>query len=354
MAALTSHERFRRMYEHREADRVPILDSPWKETVDRWVSEGMPSRDYVECFGLDLTADIPIDNSPRYPAKVLEETDEYRISTTPWGVTLRNWTKHGSTPEFLDFTVTSPSAWRDAKERMLRGEDRVDWARLKKDYRRWREEGRWLRAGLWFGFDVTHSWMSGTTRILMAMVEDPQWCQDMFNTELDVDIAWLDKLWDAGYTFDEVEWPDDMGYKDHQFFSMDMYRELLKPVHKRACDWAHAHGVKVHLHSCGNILPLIPELIEIGIDGLNPLEVKAGMDPLALKRRYGDKLLFHGGINAVLWDKPDQIIAEIERVVPEMKRGGGYIFASDHSIPENVSLGDFTAIIEAAKKAGTY
>jgi uroporphyrinogen decarboxylase len=82
--------------------------------------------------------------------------------------------------------------------------------------------------------------------------------------------------------------------------------------------------------------------------------VKAGMDPVHLKKTYGDKLVFHGGINAVLWDKPDKIIAEIERVVPVMKENGGYIFSSDHSIPENVSLSDFKGIIAEVKRVGTY
>jgi uroporphyrinogen decarboxylase len=78
------------------------------------------------------------------------------------------------------------------------------------------------------------------------------------------------------------------------------------------------------------------------------------MDPVKLKKTYGDKLLFHGGINAVYWNQPDYIIPEIMRVVPVLKENGGYIFASDHSVPDNVSLSDFTRIIEAAKQAGTY
>ena len=64
----------------------------------------------------------------------------------------------------------------------------------------------------------------------------------------------------------------------------------------------------------------MPELIEIGVDALNPLEVKAGMNPVALKQKYGDKLVFHGGINAVLWSKPDEIRAEIERAALEVYR----------------------------------
>ena len=74
-----------------------------------------------------------------------------------------------------------------------------------------------------------------------------------------------------------------------------MYRDLLKPVHKRAADGAHAKGLSVELHSCGDVRALVPDLVEIAIDVLNPLEVKAGMDPIALKQQYGDRLAFHGG-----------------------------------------------------------
>ena len=98
----------------------------------------------------------------------------------------------------------------------------------------------------------------------------------------------------------------------------------------------------------------MPELIELGMDGLNPLEVKAGMDPVQLKKTYGDKLLFHGGINAVLWDKPEQIKEEIDRVVPIMKENGGYIFSSDHSIPENISLADFRGVLDEVMRVGKY
>ena len=63
----------------------------------------------------------------------------------------------------------------------------------------------------------------------------------------------------------------------------------------------------------------IDDLIEIGVDALNPLEVKAGMKPLLLKEKYGDKLVFHGGINAVLWDDKEAILEEIRKYVPKMK-----------------------------------
>ena len=354
MDKMTSHERFTRMYQHREADRVPILDSPWSETIDRWVQEGMPTRDYVAHFGLDKVAHISVDNSPRYEKKTIEQTEDYRIYTTSWGATLKSWTKHGSTPEFLDFTIADAEKWLEAKARMQMDDARIPWDYLKENYPRWRAEGYWISAGLWFGFDVTHSWAVGTERLLMAMIEEPEWVEDMYDTFLELDLQLLDRVWDAGYRFDEVNWPNDMGYKHNQFFSMNTFRALDKPRLQRAIAWAHNKGAVARLHSCGDINPFVPELIGIGLDGLNPLEVKAGMDPVHLKRTYGDKLTFHGGINAVLWDKPEQIKAEIARVVPVMMENGGYIFASDHSIPENVSLKDFEGILETVREVGTY
>jgi uroporphyrinogen decarboxylase len=355
MVQLTSHERFARMYAHQEADRIPVTDSPWGATIERWQREGMPQDvSYEQFFDLDKIAHIGVDNSPRYPTRVVEETDTYIINTTSWGATLKNWKHIASTPEFLDFRINGPDAWQEAKARMTPTHDRIPWDRLRQEYPSWRKEGYWITAGLWFGFDVTHSWTVGTERLLMALIDNPDWCVDMFNHFLDVDLALLDAVWNAGYTFDEVTWPDDMGYKLNQFFSVRTYRSLLKPVHKRAIEWAHARGVKTRLHSCGDIRPFIPELVEIGIDALNPLEVKAGVDPVAVKEAFGDRLVLHGGINAVLWDDRDAIEAEMRRVIPIVKENGGYIFSSDHSVPSAVSLDNFRTIVDLAKELGSY
>ena len=95
-------------------------------------------------------------------------------------------------------------------------------------------------------------------------------------------------------------------------------------------------------------------VIDIGLEMLNPLEIKAGMDPARLKSMYGDKLAFHGGINAQMWDDLDKVTAEMEMIIPAMKQNGGYIFASDHSIPNSVSFENMKAISELAHKLGKY
>lgn len=355
MAEMTTYERMQRMYAHQEADRVPVTDDPWNSTLERWRREGLPEGvSFTDYFGLDKFATIAVDNSPQYPEQVVEETPEYRVHTSRFGTTMRDWTHAGGVPEFLAHTIVDPQSWAEAKARMAPSRDRIPWAWLEQNYKRWREEGTWLRALLWFGFDVTHSWVVGTERTLIALAEQPEWLVDMFNHFLDVNLALLDMVWDAGYRFDEAMWYDDMGYKGTQFFSLRMYRELLKPVHARAIAWAHAKGIKARLHSCGNINRFVPELIEIGLDMLNPLEVKAGMDPVALKQKYGDRLAFHGGLNAVLYTEPEQLWEEMRRVIPVMKQNGGYLISSDHSVPDSVSLETFRQWAELAKELGRY
>jgi uroporphyrinogen decarboxylase len=343
------------MFDHREADRIPVTDSPWQGTLARWRREGMPAAaDWRDYFGADKFETIGINITPNYPERILEETDRYVIKTSPWGVTMKHFKEMDSTPEFIDFRVTTPEAWEEAKARMTVDRNRINWARLARDYPRWQAEGCWIQAGFWFGFDVTHSWMVGTETLLIALMEEPEWVTDMFDTYLNQCIAHFDLLWDAGYRFDCITWPDDMGYKNTTFFSNAMYRALLQPFHTKAVAWAHSKGVRAHLHSCGDIMRLLPDVVATGIDALNPLEVKAGMDAVQIKRTYGDRLVLHGGINAVLWDRKEEIIPEIERLIPILKENGGYIFSSDHSIPNSVSLENFREILRTVQRVGVY
>ncbi|MCX7803761.1 MAG: hypothetical protein N3A38_01095 [Planctomycetota bacterium] len=352
---LTSRERFALMYRHKEADRVPIIDSPWGPTVERWRREGLPEGAGVgEFLGFDLTAGIGVDNSPRYEERVIEETEEYRITVSKWGATMKNWKHKASVPEFIDFTIKDRKSWEETKKRMTFSGDRVNWERLQKNYRSWRERGAWIAAHGWFGYDVFASWHVGTERMLQAMIEDPEWCMDMFGTALDLDLKLLDMVWDKGYQFDCLEFPDDLGYRNGLLFSPNTYREVLKPFHKKACDWAHAKGAVVMLHSCGNITKLIPDLIDAGFDGLNPLEVKAGMDLLAIKKEYGDRLVLQGGIDARKMKDGAAIEEEIRTKLPEAKKGGGYIFHSDHSLSSDISLGDMCRVVALARWYGSY
>ncbi len=352
---LSSRERFLRTINHQEIDRIAMIDSPWGGTLARWHREGLPENiSWEDYFGFDRRIDFGVDLSPRFESKVLEETDRYIIHTTSWGATLKSFKALDSTPEFLDFFISDPEHWEIAKARMTTEDDRINWDWLENSYQKYRDAGEFMSLGFWFGFDVTHSWAVGTENVLVGMYEDPDWIRDIFDHYLNTQIALFDKILARGYKFDAIHWPDDMGYKNSTFFSLDMYRDILKPFHKRACDWAHERGMVVELHSCGYVEPFIPDLIEIGINCLNPIEVKAGMDPVRIKKNFGDKLAMRGGINAVLWSDKEAIVEELERVIPILKENSGYIFSSDHSIPNSVSFENFKAISDCIHRLGKY
>lgn len=355
MVEMTSYERMKCVYDHREPDRVPIRDGPWGSTVRRWQREGLPEGvPWVEYLDLDRFGGVGVDTSPRFEHIPIEETEEYVIERNAWGVTTKNFKLTTSTPQDIDFAIRDPATWAQAKERLTPTDDRVNWDHLKASYPAMREQNLWITASAWFGYDIVNARMIGTENLLFSMADNPDWVRDMLDTLCDLALTLLDRVWDAGYTFDEIQWPDDMGYRNGLLFSKDMWADMVRPYQKRTIDWAHAKGIKAQMHSCGNIMDLVPEMVDLGLDILNPLEVKAGMDPIGIKQQFGDRLSLHGGFDARNWSAWDAAEAEIREKLPVLMEGGGYVFGSDHSIPDTVSFDTMGRIVELVKKMGRY
>ena len=140
------------------------------------------------------------------------------------------------------------------------------------------------------------------------------------------------------------------------FFSPKRFEEQLHPVFKELCRFFHARDIPIILHSCGQVKEIIPYFIEEGIDCLQPLEAKAGMDVIELKEKYGNKIAFMGGIDVRLMalDDPKPLEKEIKRKIGGAKENGGYIYHSDHSVPKNVSFQNYQTLIKYVKKYGNY
>lgn len=355
MREMTTHERMTRVYSHREPDRVPITDWFWESTIARWQSEGLPPGIGAgSYFGLDDLVDIGIDTSPRFSAEVLEETNSYRIERDSWGITKKNFKPVNATFEHIDHIVKDRESWNMAKERMTASPDRIPWDSLERDYRLWRQRGAWITASPWYGYDVVNARMCSTETILYAMADDPEWVKDMCDHGCSLALTLLDMMWDKGFLIDELMWFDDMAYRNGMMFSKEMWRSIIRPYQKRTIDWAHNHGIKVQLHCCGRISDLIPDLVQLGLDALNPLEVKAGMDPLQAKKQYGRDLVLRGGFDIQNWSDPAKAERDIMDVLPVMMQSGGYVFSSDHSVADSVSLDSYRRIVAMVKDVGTY
>ena len=170
--------------------------------------------------------------------------------------------------------------------------------------------------------------------------------------------AWLENLrrfHDAvGDRVQILQFNDDLGTQEAPFLSVAMFRELIMPYYRRGLDWVHQNtSMKVLMHNDGAIFDLIPTLIEMGVDILNPVQTTAkGMDPAELKRQFGDQLVFWGGScdcqGTLPFGTPDQVAREVEEHLNIFAPGGGYVFASVHNIQAGVPTENVIAMFDAA------
>jgi len=178
----------------------------------------------------------------------------------------------------------------------------------------------------------------------------------MVMTLAELIIVTAELMMNNGFKFDGAYLSNDMGYRNGLLFSPDSYRKTHYEADRLLYGYFHSKGLKTILHSCGNVTELVPLLIEVGLDCLQPLEVKAGMDVITLKEKYGDKIAFMGNIDVRLMadEDPAKIEEEIKKKFEVAKRNGGYIYHSDHSIPNNVSFQHYCRVMELVKKYGVY
>jgi uroporphyrinogen decarboxylase len=144
----------------------------------------------------------------------------------------------------------------------------------------------------------------------------------------------------------------DWGSQTGPLMSPDTWDELIRPGEQREYDLLHAAGKDVWVHSCGCITPLIPRLIEMGLDGLNPVQPEC-MDIKALKQEHGSKLTFWGGLSTqrtLPFGSPDDVRREAREVRNMMSAGGGYIFAPAQAIQGDVPLANIQAVLDVARE----
>jgi uroporphyrinogen decarboxylase len=350
----TSRDRILAALRHEEADRVALQDGPWGTTVARWRREGMPEGvSPFDYFHYEM-AGFGADTSFRFPHEVVEDTPTYRIDRNANGALVRNWKHQTSTPEMIDFTIKTPGDWEQHKHRLAWDPNRVNLAAAAHCHQR-REQGYWVFYSNVLGYDKTQA-IVGSENLLMAMAEEPDWVAEMFMKWADMIVETAGAMMEGGYIFDGAFLYDDMGYRNGPLFSPAMYRKLAKPAHAKAFGFFRERGLPVILHSCGCVKDFIPDLIDAGLSCLQPLEVKAGMDLIELKEKYGDRLAFMGGIDVrkMADPNPDAIEQEMRTKLTVAKKDGGYIYHSDHSVPDNVSFQQYCRVIELVHEYGTY
>ncbi len=190
---------------------------------------------------------------------------------------------------------------------------------------------------------------------MITLATEPDYVEALYQRLTD---AWLENLRRfhaaVGDRVQILQFNDDLGTQDAPFLSVAMFRRLIMPHYARGLDWVHRNtNMKVFMHNDGAIFDLIPTLIEMGVDILNPVQTTAkGMDAAKLKREFGSKLVFWGGScdcqHTLPFGTPDEVAREVEQNLGIFAPGGGHVFASVHNIQANVPPENVIAMYDAA------
>ena len=363
MTTLTGTERIARILQRRSVDRVGLYESFWPETQRKWAAGGHVGSDenLIDHFGFDLQvcgcfnmiADLDCEE------EIVEQTDETKLVRNGNGALLRWWKDKSGTPEHVDFLVRDRAGWDRHIRPHLTDTDtfrrRIDFEAYRQAKQDSQRTGRYFCWGGLNVFELIHP-VCGHECMLMAMALDPAWVKDMCSLYAELTIDLMQTLFTEEGPPDGVFFFEDMGFRDRPFMSPTMYEQIVWPAHERTFGYAHSQGLPVIIHSCGYIEPLLPGLIRAGMDCLQPMEVKAGMDLLKLKQAYGDRIALFGGMDARVLETNDRqlVKAELDRILPAAMASSGYILHSDHSISDRVDYDTYRFFIDYARQLGTY
>ncbi len=360
---MTGRERINRQIERRAIDRIPVMESFWAGVHAEFHRQGVPEGTSLEEY-FDLDAGMFFfDQSPRFATSILKQDRDTRTATNEWGETITTMKGHESTPGQIAVPVRNRRDWEEVSARLTFSDDRMHFSfggtgmpdfSTGTMYQALLERDRWKILSVIGPYECNHH-LFGVQKQLMLMFDDPDLLKESYAAHVTLIEQGLLALSAKGMLPDAIWIFDDVAYRNGMMFSPEIYRNFLKPFHRRIIECAQILGLKVVYHTDGNPKLIIPDLIEIGVDCLHPLEVKAGCDVRQLKRDFGDSLTFMGNIDARLFQENDidGLCREIEEKVGIAASGGGYIFHSDHSIPEGTRLETYQAALEMVRSLRT-
>jgi uroporphyrinogen decarboxylase len=342
-------ERFHACLNYEPADAVPYWTwGGWPETIERWKTEGYDPQTMDLRLGADRVHWIGhwFFPNPPFAHEVIEEDDTHILYINHEGILMREMKNnpHSSMPQFVRFPVETRADFRHFwRERM-----RPDLSqRIGPD---WKERLRALRAqpipfiiisDRWGGFFGPLRNLVGVERLCMLFYDDPAFVEEMMDTNADFLIAMMDQILDV-VDIDVFAFWEDMAYKTGPLLSPPLARRYMLPRYRRVVEFLRGRGVRyIGLDSDGRIDSLIPIWLDAGLNFLYPFEVQAGMDVLAVRRKYGKELRICGGVDKrAVAAGPEAVEAELARVKPLIDEGG-YIPMLDHSCPPDISFPNY-------------
>ncbi len=386
----SSRQRLLKTLQHQEPDRVPLdlastqvtgitdgayrnlrkhlglgEDQPaWADVIQQLV---LPGEDVLDRLNVDTRGLFPLTSSNWDVYEKLTDAGEYWSYFDEWRITHHfpkqdgHWFSMAASPlEDVDPETTTLETldypWPCSAEKQ-----RVAGLRaLAADYRA-RDKAVVLRGFCAGIFEMTQR-LRGMQNAMIDTLAFPEFSDSLAGRLADIKIAfWEMALDELGDLVDVVIEADDFGTQESQLISPDQFRKRYKPHEQRvlAAIKARAPHVKILFHSCGSVREIIPDLIEIGVDILNPVHITAaGMEPKQLKKDFGGDLCFWGGgvnTQGVLpQGSPQDVADDVRRNLDALAPGGGYVFNTIHNIQSEVPPENIMAMWDALQQYGVY
>jgi len=338
---MNGYERIVAAIEHREPDRVPIMEWYMHPKVIEGLCPGCDPFDLVEQMNLDGVT-LGLKHMPKHT-----ETSE-KFYVDRWGI---RWARSAEAYAPIEGAINS-----DADLEKYVPPDPYDESMVADV----REAAKRFKGKRFIAYIGRSDFMSaaelrGLPQLLMDFIENPERAHRVLKIINDYYCTVSRRAIEAGA--DAVVLADDWAHSDGPFMSPAHFREFVLPYFKRAVETVHDAGGYVIKHSDGNLWKIIDMTVDTGIDVLNPIQPDAGMDIGEVKEKYGDRICLCGNINCgyTLSEAPiEQVIREVKEAIRKAGPGGGYIMMSSNSLHSSVNPDNYRAMVETTQTLGKY
>lgn len=356
---MTSKERVLTALNRQEPDRVPLNYSSNPASDARLKAHfGLAENDAEglrRALGIDFRGIWASYTGPRLHADIPERG----VKVDDWGIH-RRWIEHpsGGYWDYCDFPL------REATEEQVAAwpmpdPDRFDYSRVAEACRTHREYAVFC-GGAGIG-DVINStgMLRSMEQTLVDLIADEPAGLLLTARRSAIYLAIMERTLAAAKGGIDLMWMgEDLGTQIAPIISLELYRRHIRPIHQRFIDLAKSFGIPVIVHTCGSSSWVYDDFIEMGVAAVDTLQPEAvNMEPAYLKKRFGDRLAFHGCISTagpLATGTADEVRATCRHTLDIMKPGGGYCMAPTHSIQDNTPLENVLAMYETGRTYGRY
>ncbi len=343
-ARMTSKERVLRACRRQETDRTPLDFSGWPSVVDRLVAElGLKDRE-------ELLQHLQIDIRP---VGIGGYTGPQRLA--PNGEPADCWGQSGGGGTYADAIGYRPlqnvSSVDEVYEYRWPNPDDFDYSTIEEQCDRYAEFA--TRGSSWAPIFCHACGMCGMETMLCLMASEPEIASAILECLTNVYLGMNERIFSAANgKLDICFMGDDFGCQQGLLMKPETWRALIKPQLARLYKHARERGLVCMHHCCGSIAEVIPDLIEMGVEVLDPIQVRAvGMEPASLKAKFGERLAFHGAVDTqqtLPFGSAEHVAEEVRYLIRTLGNGGGYILTGSQELIDDIPTANILAMYQAA------